>query len=87
MNEQQLRDELQRLRTEIGQIHADDVARARLVGLVDRIESRLEHPGGQEPHGSLVATIKDTIAHFETEHPRATAILNDVMVALSNMGI
>ncbi|NIT59402.1 MAG: DUF4404 family protein, partial [Aliifodinibius sp.] len=31
--------------------------------------------------------LKEAINRFETEHPRTTAILNDIMVTLSNMGI
>ncbi|MGH8544177.1 MAG: DUF4404 family protein, partial [Gammaproteobacteria bacterium] len=38
-------------------------------------------------HEDLVANVQGAIRHFEVEHPRATAILNDIMVALSNIGI
>lgn len=41
----------------------------------------------EQEDNSLAENIKDSIARFETEHPRATAILNDIMVTLSNMGI
>lgn len=35
----------------------------------------------------IINKIKSSIDRFETEHPRATAILNDIMVTLSNIGI
>jgi hypothetical protein len=31
--------------------------------------------------------MKEAISQFEVEHPRITGILNDLMVALSNLGI
>lgn len=35
----------------------------------------------------IIDKIKTSIDRFETEHPRATAILNEIMVTLSNIGI
>ena len=31
--------------------------------------------------------LRDAIERFEVEHPRATGVVNDIMVVLSNMGI
>ena len=87
MPESQLQESLERLRHEIEQI-ADPLspARERLQGLVDEIESSIESSNEAEDHG-LMQNLRDAVSHFETEHPRATAILNDIMVTLSNMGI
>jgi len=80
----QLRETLQRLRAEIEQLGPEDAAaQARLSGLVSDIERRLE---GEDDDG-LIGNIKESVEQFEVEHPRATAILNDIMHALSNMGI
>ncbi|CAN5658289.1 hypothetical protein BH18PSE1_BH18PSE1_06410 [soil metagenome] len=59
----------------------------RINRLITDIESQLENRGDQTRHEDLIANVKGAIRHFEVEHPRATAILNDIMVALSNIGI
>jgi chromosome segregation ATPase len=87
MTIRKLHSELEKLRDEINHLAADDVAsRKRLDNLINEIEAKLENPDASDDEG-LMNNLKDAIAHFETEHPRATAILNDIMVALSNMGI
>ncbi|MGH8521008.1 MAG: DUF4404 family protein [Gammaproteobacteria bacterium] len=47
----------------------------------------IKHRGDQTRHEDLIANVQGAIRHFEVEHPRATAILNDIMVALTNIGI
>ena len=87
MTSRKLHNDLKRLRAEINHLAADDVdSRKRLNRLISRLEAKLENPDAGEDD-SLMKNLRDAIAHFETEHPRATAILNDIMVALSNMGI
>ncbi|MDX2276740.1 MAG: DUF4404 family protein [Hyphomonadaceae bacterium] len=84
MEDAQLRETLQRLRAEIEQLGPEDAAvQARLNLLVADVERRLE---GADDDG-LIDNIKESVEQFEVKHPRATAILNDVMLALSNMGI
>ena len=51
---------------------------------IDGLITELENADNDE---SAIESIKSSIERFETEHPRATAILNDIMVTLSNMGI
>lgn len=87
MSSRKLHNDLERLRKEINHLASDDVdSRKRLNRLISEIEAKLENPDAGENDG-LMNNLKDAIAHFETEHPRATAILNDIMVTLSNMGI
>jgi len=74
------------LRKEINRLAVDDVeSRKRLDQLITDLEAKLEKP--DEENDGLMVNLKDAIKHFEAEHPRATAILNDIMVTLSNMGI
>ena len=54
--------------------------------MIDESESSIDSSKEDEHHG-LMQNLRDAVSHFETEHPRATAILNDIMVTLSNMGI
>ena len=87
MTSHTLHNDLKKLREEINHLAADDVdSRKRLNRLISEIEAKLENPDSGEDNG-LMNNLKDAIAHFETEHPRATAILNDIMVTLSNLGI
>lgn len=86
MSEQQLRQELERLKQEAANLPTDDEAgRERLHNLIEKLEKRLAE--GEEDDEGLFDQIQDAVSHFEAEHPRATAILNDIMVTLSNMGI
>ncbi len=87
MTEQQLRKNIESLRAEIAQI-SDNKAEAknRLNTLINDIETSLNtKEEGKED--TLIPYLRDAVSHFETEHPRTTAILNDIMVTLSNMGI
>ena len=87
MASRKLHNDLEKLRDEINHLAADDVAsRKRLDKIINDLEKKLENPDASDDEG-LMNNLKDAIAHFETEHPRATAILNDIMVALSNIGI
>ena len=87
MTSRKLHIDLERLRKEIKHLAKDDVAsRKRLDNLINELEAKLENPDAADDEG-LMNNVKDAIAHFEAQHPRATAILNDIMVALSNMGI
>ena len=87
MPEQQIRDNLDKLRAEIDQVaDSDTQAKAKLNTLINEIEASID-PDQESADQNIAEHIKDAVTHFETEHPRATAILNDIMVTLSNMGI
>ena len=86
MKNHQLHEDLNRLRAEINQLAADKVeSREKLNKLIGELEAKMENP--DEDDERLIDNLKDAIKHFEAEHPRATTILNDIMVTLSNMGI
>lgn len=85
MTKQKLLDDIERLRNEIEQL-GDGVARERLNRLLAELEDQMERRM-DDNNGGLMKNLKEAVAHFETEHPRTTAILNDIMVTLSNMGI
>jgi len=83
---QKLTETIATLRAEIAQLHTDDVeSKQRLEQLVENLEKKLEHPDDDDHH--LDEGIKDSITYFEVTHPRITAILNDIMMTFSNMGI
>jgi len=79
---------LERLREELKKQEIDESSRQRLESLAARVESQLEEKSAdRESHHSLVQELEQELMHLEVAHPRLTAILNDIMVALSNMGI
>jgi len=87
MTHDKLREDLDKLRAEIDNIAADDYkSKEKLNQLITELESRLESSDEEDNHG-ITQNVKEAISQFESEHPRATAILNDIMVTLSNMGI
>lgn len=63
---------------------SDNSAKEHINALIKEIENLND---ATEEKSFVIDRIKSSIDHFETEHPRATAILNDIMVTLSNMGI
>ncbi len=88
MPEKKIRDDIEKLRTEIKNLSADeDTPKEKLEILLQDIESGLETEMQNKKKSELLAGLKESVNHFETEHPRATAIINDIMVTLSNMGI
>ena len=83
-----LDEELDKLRSEVSKVANDNSeAIVKLNTLIGEIEKKIAEPGDKDHHKNLVENLRESINQFETEHPRATAILNDIMVSLSNMGI
>lgn len=88
MSEQKLNDTLQELKEQIAGLTLDNPETQRkLQALVDGLETKLRSPEDTSHHHNLVADVRDAVEHFEVEHPRITAILNDLMMTLSNLGI
>lgn len=88
MNEKNLHEELDRLRSEIDEVAKHDTAaKERMTELVNEVEKGMDESSDREIDDNLRESIREAITQFETDHPRATAILNDIMVTLSNMGI
>lgn len=83
MSREQLEHLLTRLREELASLESNSAqAQPRLRELIDDIERQI----AAQSEG-VSADLKRRVETFEVEHPRVTAILNDVMVTLSNMGI
>lgn len=88
MSENKLRDDIEKLRIEINNLRSEESdSKEKLEVLLQEIESGLEDESQDEMPSELLAGLKESVEHFEAEHPRATAIINDIMVTLSNMGI
>ncbi len=78
----QLVDELQNEMDQVNSLPVDK--KEKLEGLIDSIEAGLEDESLTD---DLNESLNETVAEFEVSHPRLTAIINDIMVTLSNLGI
>ncbi len=87
MSRESLISDLERLRSEIGQVaNSNPEAYRNLNKLISELEHRISDSPEQD-HEGLVERVKNEVTRFEAAHPRATAILNDILVTLGNMGI
>ena len=83
-----LREDLDRLKVELDRLPATDTAlRERLAAVVFDLEVQLGERVAAADGGDPRPGIRDAVTQFEASHPRATGILNDILVALGNMGI
>ena len=88
MSDDKLRESLKELRSELDRLEAEEArVRERLDSLIGGVETQLAKPDDATHHQSLVEDLRQSISEFEVSHPRATAILNEIMVTLGNMGI
>jgi CII-binding regulator of phage lambda lysogenization HflD len=84
----ELKASLEKLRSEIAALEAGDrQTKQRLEALVRDLEEKLDRPRDTDLHKDAVQHVDDAISQFEVSHPTLTAVLNDIMVKLSNMGI
>lgn len=83
MNEQNLREQLQKLAAELESLPAGVPQRESIQALIADIEAQLDG----SPVDSLVDQVETAVSTFELEHPRIAAILNNIMVTLTSMGV
>lgn len=84
MNEQHLREQLQRLASELETLPADARKRDEVAALIADIELQLNEGVADD---SLVDQVEAMVSSFEAEHPRVAAILNSIVTTLGNIGI
>jgi len=88
MNTDELQKTVRELHAEIEKLDAaDEETRQRLFAIIAELEKKLEHPEDVDQHLALVEEVKVALEKFETEHPTAAGILNQLMLYLGNMGI
>ena len=81
-----LTETLQALREEIKKLNTDDHRKQSLTTLADQIEQHVDDASNSKDQG-IVESLEAAITEFEVEHPDLTAIINRLLVTLSNMGI
>lgn len=84
MNEQHLREQLQRLSVELEALPADAEKRETITALIADIELQLNEGIADD---SLADQVEAAVASFEVEHPRIAAILNGIVTTLGNIGV
>lgn len=84
MNEQHLREQLQRLSSELQAPTVDASKREEITALIADIELQLNEGVADD---SLVDQVEAAVSGFEAEHPRIAGILNSIVVTLGNIGV
>ena len=89
MNDQNLRELLEKLHGELERIEiTDEAGREKLRHLDRDIRELLKRSGepldNAEP---MLERFQDSIDHFETTYPRLTMMISQMMTILSNAGI
>ncbi len=88
MDDQELRNLLEKVHAEIGQTQSvDENGRELLRDLETDIRGLLERSQGDQIQLPIVERLNNTIKHFEVTHPDLTATLSELMTILSNAGI
>lgn len=88
MSTSELRAAVERLRQEVDAMpNLDPASRKRLQAVLDAMRADEEGEPTSATPERRIDTVREAIEEFEVTHPRATAILNDILVTLSNMGI
>ncbi len=90
MDNEKFRQNLESLHTEIRNIQQiDDDSKDKLSKLASDIQQILKQGEdvSSEHHSNLTKSLKDSIQYFEVSHPRLTAVMNNLINTLSDMGI
>jgi hypothetical protein len=90
MDDQELRELIEKLHAEIQNTHTVDKKGQKLLfHLESDIRELLERTGemGAPVHPSTLRRLEEGLDHFEVTHPALTIILSRVLEALSNVGI
>lgn len=87
MDKQQLREYLNQLTDAIEDLRASEDDKQRLNGLIGDIEHQLTEPQLTQEPSNLVDQVDSLVSSFERDHPTVAAILNNIMITLTSMGV
>jgi hypothetical protein len=88
MKTEELRESLERLRTEVERIEReDDPAKKRVGELITELEYQLEHPADTAHRERMLRDVPMAVERFEIEHPRVTGVLRSIVTTLNQLGI
>jgi hypothetical protein len=87
---QELRDNLEQLHSEIQRSQpADETQRQHLESMQSDVRALLDTPGAVAPaHAQSVGQrLSESLEHFEITHPALSALIEQALNTLSNMGV
>ena len=89
MNDQNLREQLERLQSEIERTEVtDEAGRERIRHLQADIRTLLERSDDQmDTDDSMLERFEESVEHFQETHPELTMTISQMMTILSNAGI
>ena len=89
MNDQNLREQLERLQSELEKTEVtDEAGRERIRHLQADIRTLLERSDDQiDTDDSMLERFEESIEHFQETHPQLTMTISQMMTILSNAGI
>lgn len=89
MNDQNLREQLERLQSEIEKTEiTDEAGRERIRHLQADIRTLLERSDDQmDTDESMLERFEESVEHFQETHPELTMTISQMMTILSNAGI
>jgi hypothetical protein len=89
MSQSSLRHHIARLRSELSQAPVDQRTAesiALIIADIERMEAD-ERPVAQPLLEQLHDRLRSSVVGFETEHPRVSAIVEDILAKLGAMGV
>ena len=87
MQREQLQEYLDQLNTAIEDLQASESDKEKLAKLIGDIEQQLAAPVLAGEPQSLVDQVDTMVSTFEADHPTVAAILNNIIVTLTGMGV
>lgn len=88
MSKEDLHKTLRRLRTELEDLRPQDAAlREQLDRLIEGVEKQIREPEDAEHKESLLEEFPEAIVRMEIDHPKLSAVLRQMVTALSSSGI
>ncbi|OGX05977.1 MAG: hypothetical protein A2Z88_02810 [Omnitrophica WOR_2 bacterium GWA2_47_8] len=83
-----LKQQLENLKKEIESIdEQDQEARAKLLDLAETIEHKLADLKDRTERKAVLSRLEDDVFAFELKHPRISAVLEQIIDILKNMGV
>jgi phage shock protein A len=88
MEQQQLRELLETLHQELGQLGSvDEKTETVLATLKGDISKLIEGGNEADDEESVTERLNDAVGHFEEEHPRLSMMIQHVLDSLARMGL
>lgn len=89
MDTQHLRDQLDSLHRQLGELPVEDQRKQALQTLVDEIEEELASENETALHDSqsLEDRLNELMSDFEAEHPTTAGVIKDLIHRLASIGV